>query len=119
MRRSVLVLISFMLLADLVRGQSRPQLSPEVREFVKIDAPVIMLNHVRVIDGTGVAPRTDQALVIQDGKIFAIGDASGGENTRSGQDARSLWLQRHPRIGRDAQPPTLHGGPISRTLRAS
>ena len=76
MRRSVLVLVSLMLLADLAHGQSRPQLSPGVREFVKIDAPIIVLNHVRVIDGTGVAPRTDQALVIQDGKIVAIGDAT-------------------------------------------
>ncbi len=76
MRRSVLILVSFMLLADLARGQSRPQLSPEVREFVKIDAPVIVLNHVRVIDGTGSAPRTNQAIVIQDGKIVAIGDAA-------------------------------------------
>lgn len=76
MRRSLLVLVSFMLLADLARGQSRPQLSPEVREFVKIDAPVIVLNHVRVIDGTGSAPRTNQAIVIQDGKIVAIGDAA-------------------------------------------
>jgi imidazolonepropionase-like amidohydrolase len=65
-----------MLLADLARGQSRPQLSPEVREFVKIDAPVIVLNHVRVINGTGSAPRTNQAIVIQDGKIVAIGDAA-------------------------------------------
>lgn len=76
MRRSLLVLVSFMLLADLARGQSRPQLSPEVREFVKIDAPVIVLNHVRVINGTGSAPRTNQAIVIQDGKIVAIGDAA-------------------------------------------
>lgn len=76
MRRSVLILVSFMLLADLARGQSRPQLSPEVREFVKIDAPVIVLNHVRVINGTGSAPRTNQAIVIQDGKIVAIGDAA-------------------------------------------
>ncbi len=76
MRRSLLVLVSFMLLADLARGQSRPQLSPEVREFVKIDAPVIVLNHVRVINGTGSALRTNQAIVIQDGKIVAIGDAA-------------------------------------------
>ncbi len=76
MRHSVLVLVSLMLLAGLAQGEPGPHLSPEVREFVKIDAPIVVLNHVRVIDGTGVAPRTDQALVIQDGKIVAIGDAS-------------------------------------------
>jgi len=76
MRRSVLVFISLMLLATVARGHSHPQLSPEVREFVKIDAPIVVLKHVRVIDGTGTAPRTDQAVVIQDGKIIAIGDAA-------------------------------------------
>lgn len=76
MRRSVWVFVSLMLLADLARGQSRSKLSPAVREFVKIDAPIVVLNHVRVIDGTGSASRTDQAIVIQDGKIVTIGDAA-------------------------------------------
>jgi hypothetical protein len=56
-----------MLLASLALGQSRSQLSSAVREFVKIDAPTVVLNHVRVIDGTGTAPRTDQAIVIENG----------------------------------------------------
>jgi imidazolonepropionase-like amidohydrolase len=76
MRRSVLVFVSLMLLAGVARGQIRSRLSPAVREFVKIDAPVVVLNHVRVIDGTGAAPRTDQAIVIHDGKIVALGDAA-------------------------------------------
>jgi len=76
MRRSVLVFVSLMLLPDLGRGQPGAKLSDEVREFVKIDAAIVVLNHVRVIDGTGAAPRADQAIVIQDGKIVAIGDAA-------------------------------------------
>ena len=76
MRRSVLVFVSLMLLATFGRGQPRVKLSAEVREFVKIDAPTVVLNHVRVIDGTGTAPRTDQAIVIEDGKIAAIGDSA-------------------------------------------
>ena len=76
MRRSVLVFVSLMLLASLALGQSRSQLSSAVREFVKIDAPTVVLNHVRVIDGTGTAPRTDQAIVIEDGKIATIGDSA-------------------------------------------
>ena len=32
-------------------------LSPEVRAFVKVDAPLVALTHVRVIDGTGAAAR--------------------------------------------------------------
>ena len=51
-------------------------LSPEVREFVKIDDAVVALAHVRVIDGTGAAPRADQTLIIRDGTIAAIGNAN-------------------------------------------
>jgi len=75
MRRSIWLFLSVMLLAGSALGRPR-SLSPAVREFVKIDAPIVVLNHVRVIDGTGTAPRADQAIVIQDGKIVAIGDAA-------------------------------------------
>src|SRR3954465_2553399 len=49
------------------------QPAPEPRPFVKVDAPVIALTHVRVIDGTGVAPQDDQTVVISAGKIQSVG----------------------------------------------
>ena len=51
-------------------------LSPDVRQFVKVDAPAVALAHVRVIDGTGAAPREEQTIVISKGKIESVGDAS-------------------------------------------
>ena len=51
-------------------------LSPEVRAFVKVDAPLVALTHVRVIDGTGAAAREDQTVVISKGKIESVGDAA-------------------------------------------
>lgn len=52
-------------------------LSPEVREFVKVDAPVVALQHVRVIDGTGAPARESQTVVLSHGKIGSIsGDAA-------------------------------------------
>jgi imidazolonepropionase-like amidohydrolase len=51
-------------------------LSPQVRSFVKVDAPVVALTHVRVIDGTGAAAREDQTIVIAHGKIESVGDAA-------------------------------------------
>jgi imidazolonepropionase-like amidohydrolase len=50
-------------------------LAPEVKQFVKIDAPVIALEHVRVIDGTGGPAREDQTLVLSHGKIESIGNS--------------------------------------------
>jgi len=52
----------------------RDSLSPQVRRFVQVDAPVIALRHVRVIDGTGAPPREDQTLLLRDGRIAALGD---------------------------------------------
>jgi imidazolonepropionase-like amidohydrolase len=49
-----------------------PELSDTVKQFVRIDAPKIVLTHVRVIDGTGAAAVDDQNVVIEGGKISAI-----------------------------------------------
>lgn len=51
-------------------------LSPVVRQFVKVESPVIALTHVRVIDGTGSPVRENQTIVISGDKIQAIGDSS-------------------------------------------
>jgi hypothetical protein len=48
----------------------------DTTEFVSVDAPVFVLNHVRVIDGTGAAAKEDQAVVIANGKIQSIGPAA-------------------------------------------
>jgi imidazolonepropionase-like amidohydrolase len=69
-------LLCFILLPCLVRSQAAAKLSPRVRPFVREDAPKIALTHVRVIDGTGAAARADQTLLIEDGKIAAMGDAA-------------------------------------------
>jgi len=48
-----------------------------VADFVSIDTPIFVLDHVRVIDGTGTPAKTDQAVVIANGRIQFIGpDAS-------------------------------------------
>ena len=51
--------------------------NPNARaNFVKIDAPVVVLAHARVIDGTGAPARANQTLIVRDGNIAAVGDAS-------------------------------------------
>ena len=51
-----------------------PELSQAVREFVSVDASVVALTRVRVIDGTGTPAREDQTIVIVDGQIESVGD---------------------------------------------
>ena len=73
--RVVLALIAAVAATDMPAAQ-RAALSPAVRAYVTVDAPAIALTHVRIIDGTGATPREDQTLIIRDGNIAAIGDAS-------------------------------------------
>lgn len=51
----------------------RPPLGNAVKEFVAVEAPVVALTGVRLIDGTGAAPRDDQTIVIRDGLVAEIG----------------------------------------------
>lgn len=44
-----------------------------VKPYVRVDAPVVALLHVRVIDGTGTPARANQTLLIERGKIAALG----------------------------------------------
>ena len=76
MRRILLTSLCLLLLPALSWCQGKPGLSPAVTAFVKEDAAVLALTHVRVVDGTGASPRTDQTLIIADGKITALGDAA-------------------------------------------
>lgn len=93
MRKVLLPVFCPLLLTSLLPSpscaQATAKLAPEVRAFVKEDAPVVALTHVRVIDGTGTAPRADQTLVIANGKIAALGDAA---STRIPDGAKVLDL---------------------------
>jgi imidazolonepropionase-like amidohydrolase len=55
---------------------AQAQNSNGIAPFVTGSAPVFVVNHVRVIDGTGAAPQEDQAIVIANGKIQSIGPAA-------------------------------------------
>ncbi len=46
--------------------------TPDRQQFIRVEAPIVVLTHVRVIDGTGAAPREDQTIVISGGKLQSI-----------------------------------------------
>lgn len=47
-----------------------------VQNYISVDAPVVVLAHVKVIDGTGAAAKEDQSIVIEYGLIRSIGPAA-------------------------------------------
>ncbi|MDX6694366.1 MAG: hypothetical protein QOF02_1969 [Blastocatellia bacterium] len=46
--------------------------TPDRQPFIRVDAQLVVLTHVRVIDGTGAAPLENQTIVISGGKIQSI-----------------------------------------------
>jgi len=62
-----------MFLAGYAAAERPAALSPDVQRFVVIDAPRVVLTHVRVIDGTGAPPLADRNVVIENGRIASIG----------------------------------------------
>jgi imidazolonepropionase-like amidohydrolase len=61
--------------ASVAAGQ-RPQLSQAVRQFVVTDSAVVAVRNVRVIDGTGAPARDAQTIVLNNGRISALGPVS-------------------------------------------
>ena len=47
--------------------------TPAMRPFVRVGAGTVALTHVKVIDGTGAAPRADQTVILSNGQIAAVG----------------------------------------------
>ncbi len=69
-------LVTAVLASAVVYGAQAPRFSDTVRGFVKIDAPVVALTNVRVIDGTGAPAKENQTIVLRGGNIAEIGDAA-------------------------------------------
>ena len=89
MRKSAFLLCCVLLLPLLAASQQSSKPSPALRPFVREDAPVVALTHVRVIDGTGSAARADQMLVLSGGKILTLGPA---DSTKPPANAKVLDL---------------------------
>lgn len=82
MRKLAFVLACVLVALGVVAGQT---LLPQVRGFVKVDAPLVALTHVRVIDGTGAAAREDQTVVLSHGKIESVSDAASASVPKDAQ----------------------------------
>jgi hypothetical protein len=67
-----------------------------VADFISIDAPVFVLDHVRVIDGTGAPPKEEQAVAIANGKIQFIGPEASARILRARNELSVLAIPSSP-----------------------
>ena len=58
--------------SQLAYAQTADVLGPEVRKYVRVSTPKVLLEHVRVVDGTGAPSKADQNITIENGKVAAI-----------------------------------------------
>src|SRR6204780_612537 len=82
-RMRFVLLIGTLMVATVAAAQT--PMAPDVAEVVSVDAPVFVLNHVRVIDGTGAPAKEDQAVVIANGKIKSIGPSASVQAPQGAQ----------------------------------
>ena len=73
-------------------AQNYAALDPALRPFVSVSEAVVALANVRVIDGTGAAARENQTVLIENGRITAVGPAA---QVRVPAGARTLDLAGH------------------------
>src|ERR1044071_8930109 len=79
--------LAFLLVCALASGALAQ--GNELQQFIRVQASVVALVHVRVIDGTGAAAAEDQTIIINGGKISAVGPAA---NVPVPGDAKTLDL---------------------------
>lgn len=71
--RTRLTAVVLVFLAAGAQAQSPRALSPAVQRFVSINRPAIAITHVKLIDGTGAPARDDQTIIVENGRIKAVG----------------------------------------------
>ena len=67
--------------SEFANAQRIDALGRQVRKYLHVDTPKVILEHVQIIDGTGAAPSPDQNISIADGKIAAI--SAGADQSSS------------------------------------
>jgi imidazolonepropionase-like amidohydrolase len=87
------LLASFSALSALsVQAVAAQAPSENVRRFISVDAPIVALTHVRVVDGTGAEPADDQTVIISQGRITAVGPTA---SARLPDGAKEMDLKGH------------------------
>jgi len=81
-----------LLLIVLALASCKPR---SIAEFISVKDPIIALTHVRIIDGTGSPARDDQTIIIESGRIAALGPTAAISIPAS---ATSLDLRGHTAI---------------------
>ena len=71
--RFLITTLAFLVAALPCGAQPADSLSAAVRQFVEVGEPTVALTGVQVVDGTGRPAASGQTILIEDGRIAAVG----------------------------------------------
>jgi len=91
-------------------AQQTASLSKEVQKYVRIQAPRVVLEHVRIVDGTGRPPVDDENVIVEGGKIAPSSPAPTPQ-LPAGPPLLTCTVHRHAGHRGHAQPSLLHARP--------
>ncbi|WP_382312409.1 amidohydrolase family protein [Hymenobacter bucti] len=66
-------LLGFLAMAPAAGQAIAPPFTPQVKEYIKVSAPVVALTDAKVIDGTGRPALLHQTVLLRDGRIEQVG----------------------------------------------
>jgi imidazolonepropionase-like amidohydrolase len=92
MRRIAFAVALVPLVTRALPAQRPDSLAEEVRKYVTVDTGLVALTHVSLLDGTGVAPVSDQTIVLRNGRIAEVGPAA---RVRIPEGAQTMDLNGH------------------------
>src|SRR5215468_4948592 len=72
----LLLCLAALFCSELADAQRIDALGPEVRKYLRVSTPKVILEHVQIIDGTGAPPIPDRNITIEGGKITAISEGA-------------------------------------------
>ncbi len=75
-RSTAALTVALALLVSRERATAQDVLTPRVAAFATVRAPIVALEHVRVIDGTGGPAREDQTILIAEGRVARVGPSA-------------------------------------------
>ena len=71
-----LLLAAALIAPATLAAQTFSSLAQGVQQYVSVPETTVALTHVRVVDGTGAAALEDRTVIIENGRITAVGPAS-------------------------------------------
>ena len=95
MHRSMKWAAALVLSTSALNAQSFDKLRDNVKTMVSVPEAVVALTNVRVVDGTGAAPRENQTIVIENGRIARIGPSA---SVKAPANARVMDFAGHTAI---------------------